>query len=67
MKGKPAKAVTISAGENTVIDGRFLYVKPRIYELIVLHRRGLVPHFQQQFFDSFSVPRLGPVENSQLT
>jgi hypothetical protein len=55
MKGKPAKDVTIGVGENTIIDGRFVYVKPRVYQLIVLHRKGVIPAFQQEFFDSFSV------------
>jgi hypothetical protein len=55
MNGNPAKAATISAGENIIIDGRFAYVKPRVYELLVHHERGVTPPFEQQFFDSFSV------------
>lgn len=56
MRGRPAKAVIIGVGENTLIDGRFVYVKPRVYQLLVLHRKGATPSFQQQFFDSFSIP-----------
>lgn len=55
MKGRLAKAVTIGVGENTIIEGRFVYVQPRVYQLIVLHRQGVIPAFQQEFFDSFSV------------
>jgi hypothetical protein len=55
MKGNRAKAVVISVGESTIIDGRFLYVNPRIYELIVRHEKGVTPPFEQQFFDSFSL------------
>lgn len=55
MNGNAAKAVVISVGESTIIDGRFLYVKPRVYELLVRHEKGVTPPFEQQFFDSFSL------------
>jgi hypothetical protein len=55
LRGKAAKAVQISVGEDTVIDGRFVCVKPRLYQLLVIHRKGAQPPFQQQFFDSFTV------------
>ncbi|MFI5115294.1 MAG: hypothetical protein ACHP8B_01210 [Terriglobales bacterium] len=56
LRGKAAKAVQISVGEDTIIDGRFVCVKPRLYQLLVIHRKGAQPPFQQQFFDSFTVP-----------
>jgi hypothetical protein len=56
VSGKPAKAVRITVGESTIVDGRFVYVKPRVYQLLVLHRNGATPPFEQQFFDSFTVP-----------
>jgi hypothetical protein len=55
MNGKTAKGVVISVGESTVIDGRFLYVRPRVYELLVRHKKGVIPPFEPRFFDSFSV------------
>jgi len=55
MNGNPAKAAIISAGENIIIDRRFVYVKLRIYELLVHHENGVTPPFEQQFFDSFSL------------
>ena len=57
LKGNPAKTAVIGVGENTVIDGRFLYVKPRVYQLLVLHRKGVTPPFQQQFFNSFTLSK----------
>lgn len=54
-KGKPAKIVTITVGTNTIIDGRFVYAKPRVYQLLVLHHRTGKPQFEQQFFDSFKL------------
>jgi len=55
INGNPAKATIMSAGENMIIDGRFVYVKPRIYELFVHHEKKVTPAFEQQFFDSFSL------------
>jgi hypothetical protein len=60
VRGKPARAVTIAVGENTVIDGRFVYVNPRVYQLLVLHRPGATPSFEQRFFDSFTASTLAP-------
>ena len=57
ISGKPAKAVTISVGQSTVLEGRFVWVKPRVYQLLVLHRRGLTPDFEQRFFNSFAIPK----------
>ena len=37
-----------------------MYVKPRVYELLVLHEKGLIPSFEQKFFDSFSLPQQAP-------
>lgn len=53
IQGKPAKSVTITVGENTVIDGQFIYVEPRVYQLLVLHGNDAKPDFERQFFDSF--------------
>ena len=55
LGGNPAKTVKIGVGANTLIDGRFIYVKPRVYQLLLLHRKGVTPAYEQQFFDSFSV------------
>jgi len=55
MNGNPARAAVISAAENIIMDGRFVYVRPRVYELLVRHKEGVTPPFEQQFFDSFSV------------
>lgn len=55
MNGNPARAMVISAAENIEIDGRFVYVRPRVYELLVYHTKGVTPSFEQQFFDSFSL------------
>jgi hypothetical protein len=57
MAGKPAKAVKIQVGDNTVIDGRFVYANSRVYQLLVLHRPGAQPQFMQSFFDSFSLQK----------
>jgi hypothetical protein len=55
MAGHPAKAAVIGVGEKTIIDARFVYAKPRVYQILVVHRNGTTPEFRQQFFDSFSV------------
>jgi hypothetical protein len=55
MSGSPARAVKISVGDKTVIDGRFVYVNPRVYQLLVRHKKDVQPDFEQQFFDSFTV------------
>jgi len=57
MAGHPTEAVVIGVGEKTIIDGRFVYVEPRVYQILVLHRNGDMPEFQRQFFDSFSVSK----------
>jgi hypothetical protein len=57
MAAHPAKAAVIGVGEKTIIDARFVYVEPRVYQILVLHRNGDTPEFQQQFFDSFSVEK----------
>ena len=63
FRGKPAKAVTISIGQSTLIDGRFVWVKPRVYRLLVLHRKGLMPDFAQHFFDIQSAELSKPGRN----
>ena len=60
MGGQPAKAAVISVGQNTIIDGRFVYVNPRVYELLVFHRKGVIPPFEQNFFGSFSLLQQAP-------
>jgi hypothetical protein len=60
VAGQSAKAAVISVGQNTIIDGRFVYVKPRVYQLLVLHKKGVIPPFEQNFFDSFSLSQQGP-------
>lgn len=55
MNGNPARATEISAAENIIIDGRYVYVKPRVYELSVYHKMEVTPPFERQFFDSFSL------------
>ena len=59
MRGLSQKDVArlSGVGEKTIIDGRFVYVEPRVYQILVLHRNGDTPEFQQQFFDSFSVAK----------
>ncbi len=57
VQDNPGKAVTISIGENTVMDGRLVYVKPRVYQLLVLYKKGVKPAFEQQFFDSFRLSK----------
>jgi TonB family protein len=65
MNGNAAKAVVISVGESTTIDGRFLYVKSRVYELLVRHKKGVIPPFEQRFFDSFSLKTTAPINADQ--
>jgi hypothetical protein len=61
MKGKPAKTGIIAVGENTIIDGRFVYVKPRVYQLLVLHRKGVIPPFQRKRLTNTPVREAGSV------
>ncbi len=56
LRGVPAKSALIAVDDNTVVEGQFLSVKPRVYQLLVLHRKGTQPPFEQQFFDSFTIP-----------
>jgi TonB family protein len=56
LRGIPAKSAQIAVGDNTIVEGQFLCVKPRIYDLLVLHRKETQPSFEQQFFDSFTIP-----------
>ena len=56
IRGKPAKAATINIGQSTVMDARFVWVKPRVYQLLVLHERSSMPDFERRFFESFKLP-----------
>jgi hypothetical protein len=57
VKGRPARKVKISIGDQTVIDGRFVYVDASVYQLLVIHRKGEGPAFERQFFDLFTLPK----------
>jgi TonB family protein len=56
LMGVPAKSVLIAVADNTILEGQFLCVKPRVYQLLVLHGKDMQPPFEQQFFDSFTIP-----------
>jgi hypothetical protein len=55
VAGHTAKAVKVSIGSKTVMDGRFVYAKPRVYQLLVLYDKGTPPPFEQEFFSSFTI------------
>jgi len=57
VDGRPARKVRISMGQQTVVDGPFVYENASVYQLLVMHRNGEEPSFEQQFFDSFTLAK----------
>lgn len=50
----PAKSATIGVGSDT-LDGLFVSVHGRTYQLLVLHHGTAKPVFEERFFNSFKI------------
>jgi len=53
--GYPTMTVQMRCRNGAVLDGRFIYVSPRIYQVMVIHPADKEPAEMKRFFESFAV------------